>query len=264
MDELLSILVNRLSTMLRGTGVIPWGAPVPSFGDVQSSHLATLGLNPSNREFMDEDGSELVDQQRRFPTLGSLGLSTWSDTRAKHINMISDACRDYFSRNPYDGWFRRLDRLISGTGYSYYGSGGACHLDLVPYATEKKWTMLSPTQRKALINRTGDALGQLLRSSPVRMLVLNGRTVVDAFQQMTEVTLETRRVTAWDLPRRDGAGVAGIAFSGLVRSIHGIELKRNVHVFGYNHNIQSSFGVTSGVMGAISRWIGSRATKACS
>lgn len=256
MDDLISILIDRLPK-LRGTGVIPWGSPVPSFGCIQTSLIATLGLNPSNREFVDERGSELVDPHRRFQTLGSLGLACWSEARSHHVELIADSCRMYFARNPYDGWFRRLDRLISNTSCSYYGAGGACHLDLVPYATSEKWALLAKTQRDALFERTGDALGRLLRASPIRVVVLNGRTVVSAFERMTGVTLAVRRIPNWALPRRDGVGVPGVAFTGSVRFVHGVDLRREVHVLGYNHNIQSSFGVTAKVMDSIGHWVSS-------
>jgi len=69
----LMTLLNRMdSAAFDGTSVIRWGAPVPSFGDLSSSLVATVGLNPSNREFVDVAGHELRDTYRRFHTLGSL------------------------------------------------------------------------------------------------------------------------------------------------------------------------------------------------
>jgi hypothetical protein len=73
------------SPALVDTNVIKWGAPVPSFGDLSSSFVATVGLNPSNREFVDDSGQELCDSERRFHTLHSLGLSSWSDVDARHL-----------------------------------------------------------------------------------------------------------------------------------------------------------------------------------
>ena len=56
----LTTLIDRLdSTAISGTNAILWGCPVPSFGDLSSSQVATIGLNPSNREFVDESGNEL-------------------------------------------------------------------------------------------------------------------------------------------------------------------------------------------------------------
>src|SRR6266446_9734653 len=176
MDTMLSTLVKCLDhAALPGTGVIPWSCPVPSFGDLSSSKVATLGLNPSNREFVDSSGKELDGPFRRFHTLKSLGLARWADANARHLQLIVDSCRAYFRRNPYDGWFKRLDYLISGTNASYYAtSAKACHLDLIPYATACKWTALSRDQRTSLLAAADDTLGLLLRDSPVRVLILNG------------------------------------------------------------------------------------------
>lgn len=181
MDAMLGTLVRCLDHQaLSWTNIIPWSSPVPSFGDVSKSTVATLGINPSNREFVDISGKELDGNARRFHTLTSLGLSRWTDANAQHLSLIIDACRMYFCRNPYDRWFKRLDWIISGPRSSYYHDlNKACHLDLIPYATACKWTELTPKQRRALLAAAGNALGLLLRDSPVRLLVLNGQCVVE-------------------------------------------------------------------------------------
>src|SRR5690348_5636215 len=80
MNEELSILVSRLNDpIVSENEVIHWGCPVPSFGNLSTAKIATLGLNPSNREFVDKNGRELDGVHRRFHTLNSLGLSKWSD-----------------------------------------------------------------------------------------------------------------------------------------------------------------------------------------
>lgn len=257
MNSTLSHLIERLEgTALSGANVIPWSCPVPSFGDPALSIVGTLGLNPSNREFVDGAGNELDGALRRFHTLKSLGLSRWSDATARHLQLIVELCRAYFSRNPYDGWFRKLDYLITGTKASYYDhSLRACHLDLIPYATSCKWTELTPKQRSLLVSVSGDTLGMLLRDSNIRLLVLNGNSVVEQFQNMAGISFEKRVMDRWALPRRLQSDVAGIAYKGVVREVSGIQLKRDLLVLGFNHNIQSSFGVTSQVRDAIRRWI---------
>ena len=62
-------------------------------------------------------------------------------------------------------------------------------------------------------------------------------------------------MSEWSLPRRDSAGVAGIAYKGMIDEISGVSLSRPVLVLGYNHNIQSSFGVTGEVIGGIRAWV---------
>lgn len=257
MLQTLETLVKRLDhPSLLQASVIPWGCPVPSFGDLSKAKIATLGLNPSNREFVDSKGTELDGRSRRFHTLRSLGLRRWANAETKHLRLINDACRQYFAHNPYDLWFKSLDDIISGTKASFYAmSKPACHLDLIPYATSCKWTGLSARQRSALIDVAGDTLGLLLRDSPVRLLILNGQTVVTNLERIAGTSFDKNPVQQWSLPRASGTGVKGLAYTGIITEVAGIRLKRTVTILGYNHNIQSSFGVTREVKNSIRGWI---------
>lgn len=237
-------------------GVIPWSSPVISFGDITCSHVATLGINPSNREFVNLDGNELDGSKRRFHTLQSLGLNRWSDAGVDHLQMIVESCYTYFQRNPYDGWFKRLDMIMTQAQVSYYNSSlRACHLDLIPYATSSKWTGLNPSQRNGLLANAGDTLGRMIADSPIRVLILNGNSVVQNFEKVAGVQLEKRAMPSWALPRSQREDVMGIAYKGILSEIADIELRQKLVVLGFNHNIQSSFGVTTQVMNAIQRWI---------
>ncbi|WP_249384114.1 hypothetical protein [Chitinivorax sp. B] len=255
--EILSSLVHRLDgPHLASLEVIPWAAPVLSFGDLSRSKVATLGLNPSNREFVDVYGNELTGHDRRFHTLGSLGLKRWADVRDEHLEQIRESCSEYFAGNPYDEWFQALNKLIAGANASYYGMfADACHLDLVPYATRCKWVELSSSQRADLLKATGDALGLILRESAVDVLVLNGQSVIENLQAICGCTFQRDAVPDWTLPRRASKGVAGYAYTGNICQISGIGLGREISVLGYSHNIQSSFGVTTQVKTAIQHWI---------
>jgi len=257
MYSALTTLINLLdSSTLSDTNVIQWGCPVLSFGDLSNSKVATLGLNPSNREFVDEYGNELQGSRRRFHTLKSLGLRDWSEVDVRHLGMILESCRMYFSGNPYDRWFKKLDQVISGAKVSYYDSlRGACHLDLIPYATACKWTELTPKQRSILLNIAGDTLGLVLRDSPVRLLILNGRSVVEQFQNIAGIKLDSQEMISWSLPRLSSPSVSGIAYKGMIDTIAGVMLEHKVLVLGYNHNLQSSFGVTTEVVQEIRFWI---------
>ena len=257
MHSTMITLLNRLeSPELARTDVIRWGCPVPVFGDLRACRVATVGLNPSRREFLDEFGNELQGRARRFHTLSSLRLASWSDVDFRHIQLMLELCQAYFEHNPYHSWFGRLDRVISGTGSSYYGpSAGACHLDLIPYATAHKWTDLTTKQRTALMSQSADTLGLIIRDSPIQVLVLNGMTVVDQFEVIADGNFKRDRMFNWSLPRKSGVSVAGFAYKTLVKRIGGIDLGRAVIGLGFNHNLQSSFGVTTEVINGIRQWI---------
>ena len=265
-QSLFSALVTLLDRIAhpaaRDADVIAWGCPVPAFGDPTVARVATLGLNPSNREFVDGEGVELAGDARRFHTLASLGLSAWDDADHGHLDLILASCRDYFAGNPYDRWFRRLDVVVAATGASFYDpTSPACHLDLIPYATARKWTALSPQQRAGLMRLTCDTLGLLLRRSAVRVLILNGQSVVSQFQVATGIELSRTEMPEWTLPRQSGGGVPGYAYLGNVDSVSGYPLPQELLVLGFNHNLQSSYGVTSHVVDGISRWVGESASE---
>ena len=258
-------LIDRLDSFnLSRAAVLPWGAPVPAFGDPSASLVATLGLNPSNREFLDLQGNELTGVFRRFHTLRSLELRSWREVHAYHLRLILRSCCDYFYTNPYSRWFKPLDAVIAGLGMSYYSrQRPACHLDVVPYATSTKWGSLSPPQRMALLQLAGTALPALLRASPVRVLILNGHSVVRYFQMATGICLAARAMPAWSLPRATGRNVRGIAYRASVQQVGGLGLDRELLVLGFNHNLQSSFGVTAALVKSIRHWIATMCREVC-
>lgn len=236
--------------------VMAWTCPVPYFGSLVESRVATLGINPSNREFVDVSGEELDGPKRRFPTLGSLGLRTWADASSLDVAEIVSACDRYFSGNPYQRWFDTLEAIVRPLGASYYSSDHpAAHLDLVPYATHVKWGALRHDQRRVLLRSGQDLLASLLRDSKVELLVLNGASVVREFEAVAGVVLEREHNPAWDLPRSGSERVRGVAYTGTLDHIGDIALGRSIAVAGFNHNLQSSFGVTKRAMEAISRWV---------
>lgn len=236
--------------------IMPWASPVLSFGDISRSKIATLGINPSNREFVNIENEELKADNRRFHTLSSLGLKKWSDIDEKQLQLILDSYNEYFSRNPYDGWFKKLDYLMSGSSISYYfPSYEACHLDLIPFATDEKWSSLTLQQQTTLLKIFGDILGAIINNSSIEILLLNGQTVVNNFEKISDIEFEKNLQKDWELPRRTVNGVAGYSYEGFVSSIGGVDLKRKIKVLGYNHNIQSSFGVSSEVLASIREWV---------
>ena len=251
--ELIGLLSDQ---RLLDSDVVSWGAPIPSFGDPSLAAVATLGLNPSNKEFVDNQGQEIQDGGRRFHTLNSLGLERWEQISEGHIELIEESCKEYFSRNPYNAWFKSLDSLISGTSTSYYNKlFHAVHLDLIPFATHTKWAALSGAQKRSLLDISSNTLGRIMRDTPIKVLVLNGKTVVESFEGMIGHKLNMQNFSDWDLKRNNVASVKGFAYQGVVNKISDVKLDNPILVLGFNHNIQSSYGVTSKVRASIRDWI---------
>jgi len=257
MRDVLEALCRQLDDpLLAAAGVIPWGAPVPVFGDAATARLATLGINPSNKEFVDARGRELDGQHRRFETLNSLGLGRWSDVQTSHLQLMEEACIAYFRRSPYDTWFRPLDYVIGATGATYYGFlPSACHLDLVPFATTQKWSFLRRQDRDVLLAAGNRALGSLLNRSAIEVLILNGSSVIREFERLAVVRLKAVPMAEWSLPRGTKPGVMGSGVIGVVNAVGTMALKRRLLVLGFNHNVQSSYGVTRQVTLSMRRWL---------
>ncbi len=259
-DAQLVILKKMISLIseqpLHTLDVINWAAPIPYFGDPCKAKIATVGLNPSDREFLSSEGVELNDSSRRFHTLTSLGLGSWKELTLDQLVSIHNSCTEYFSRNPYDAWFKPMDLLLSGTDDSFYSSlFHACHLDLIPYATGVKWAYLKAWQRDSLLTISASFLGQILKYSPIKILILNGKTVVENFERACNVSFHKEPMDAWCLPRKNGNHISGFSYEGSISQMAGINIGKEVYILGYNHNIQSSYGVTSLVRKSIQEWI---------
>jgi len=263
MNDTFADLAKRLAGDKRLTqaGAITWAQPVPHFGDLARAQVATVGLNPSDREFAERDGTPIRGARRRFHTLESLRLRSWADAGDDQIRAIAQSCDGYFGNNPYRGWFDRLDDVISGAGASYYGGArfAACHLDLVPYATRHKWGKLTSEPRRYLLDIGAPVLERTIAGSRIRVLALNGKGTADNFRDMFPCHLETRRMPEWTLT----TSRSGYAFSGALDRLPRVgRLDRRVLVLGFNHNIQGSWGITSEIRNSIRDWFACEAAVA--
>ena len=172
MDSALLIkdLEKRMSEMTApdGVGVIPKTTPVVSFGDFTSSHIATIGINPSSNEFM--TGASLLP----------LGKKRLADSEIAQANFaeIWHGCQNYFQTpNTYWKWFRPLEDLLKVIGHSYLDS--ACHLDLSPWATFPAFSDLSPVQQNVLLSHDKEFLIWQIAESPIKTVLFNGRKVYE-------------------------------------------------------------------------------------
>jgi hypothetical protein len=133
--------------------VVPESTPVVSFGDASKAHVATLGLNPSRREF---------EPTARLAKNGSI------------TEKVLEGCNTYFLHEPYIEWFCRLCPSLNAFRASYY-RGSACHLDLVQWTTDPTWKGLPPQVRKRLIEEDAPFLERQLRSNEnIGLLLVNG------------------------------------------------------------------------------------------
>jgi len=257
MDVQMRCLLDAMDELRSGgLNLIRWSCAIPSFGDFKSASIGTVGINPSNLEFETADRVELTGELRRFHTLQSLGLERWSEASDQDVELACIRCREYFLRNPYNRWFKKLEFVISGTGCSFYFPFlNACHLDIVPLATSVKWGALDRNVQSNLVSRFKFVLPEILEESNIRVLVLNGQSVVNYFMRITNAELKKAHMPTWGLPRQSGPPVDGYSYTGQISKVGSTSLGRRVLVLGYNHNLQSSFGVSRDVLVEIRNWI---------
>ena len=72
---------------------------------------------------------------------------------------------------------------------------------------------------------------------------------------MAGIRLQEDAVPSWALARKSTTDVNGLAYRGQIDSLAGVNLRRNILVLGFNHNLQSSFGVSTQIVVAIRDWV---------
>jgi hypothetical protein len=154
--------------------------PVLFFGDLFSAQIATVGINPSDQEYLDGKGNELDGAARRFETLSSLHASSRQALTGTQCAQAIAAMRSYFARQQtVFRWFRSLERVLDGMGYSY-SKGQVAHLDLVQEATTPTWSALERSHRTEADNLLANDLPFLqwqIARFPLRAVICNGMTV---------------------------------------------------------------------------------------
>lgn len=220
--------------------VVSDSTPVVAFGDPFVAAVATLGINPSRREFVEKE-TLLSGPSRRLATLGSLGAASCASLTDQHIEEVIGDCARYFDtdRNPYWQWFNPLDKVLrAGTGSSYYDRS-ACHLDLVQWATDPIWGGLEERTREELLVDGLPHLRALLKFGSTRLVLLNGRQVLTQVEAVGLVDL---------------AQCGTMAFGERTCSLY--QGKRaGVRYVGWSTNLQSSFGVSNEFKDRLAGWV---------
>jgi hypothetical protein len=148
------------------------------FGDLFRAEIATVGLNPSDREYVAKDGHLLAGPAQRFETLDSLDAQTRADLTDEQCKTAVDRMRDYYEpgKPVYGSWFTALGRVVEGFGGSFEDRSAA-HLDLVQESTQPVWGELPRAERDALLAQDLPFLDWEIRSFPLRAVICTGKTV---------------------------------------------------------------------------------------
>jgi hypothetical protein len=193
---------------------VPGSLPVLFFGDPATASVATVGINPSLREYLaSKGGRELNDHSQRFETLRSLGTADRASLTADNCDTAVRRMMGYFQpgRPWYTGWFQPLVDLLRGMGAGYE-EGTAVHLDVVQEATDPTWSDLKkerPAEAEALLAADGPFLRWLLNTYSFRLVVCNGRTPLDCVHRLVVARVRERGETGnlkWSVATADVDG----------------------------------------------------------
>lgn len=175
------LLLQRIMQVApRDSHVVAGSTPIVSFGNLYTSQVATIGINPSVDEFMTRHNPRkiLSADSKRFVDLEFLGLDESKGLTREQAELVLESNFNYFKTNPY-AWFDRMEKyLLNPIGASYF-DGSAAHLDLVQWATDPVWNSIKDAKvRDNLISNDKQFLLDILKNSDYKEILLNGSTVV--------------------------------------------------------------------------------------
>jgi len=173
------MIIERIRRPIENNMYITKGStPVIYFGDYDSAEACTISLNPSDREFLDENGGILTGNEERLCSRRKLGKRDGDLLTEEDAEKVLEYCKNYFTKNPYD-WFVKFNYLIKKFGYSYYNNT-CVHLDLVQWATTPFWRDISENIKLIHIKNDLPVLEYLLnnKNNKFKVIFLNGSTVI--------------------------------------------------------------------------------------
>ncbi len=239
-DRLPDYLCEMVRRSVPSNVVFRGSTPFFALGDPTQSEIATLGINPSKREFV-ENARLLRGSARRLATLESLGANDLASLSDEQIGEVIDDCARYFDsdRNPYGRWFNPLDKLLRDSADVSFYDGTACHLDLVQWATDPVWGELSDETKQLLLDDGVPHLLEQLRHENIRLVLLNGRSVLDQVQAVGLATLSKE----------------GVLPLGKTTCTLYVGKGEGIRFLGWSTNLQSSRGVSRDFTASLAEWI---------
>lgn len=198
MDERRSRLYSRLRQP-SSASTVPGTLPVLFFGDLLGAQVATVGLNPSDQEYLTKDGILLAGPAQRFATLTSLGASDRSSLTDEQCAEAVEWMRDYYEpgKPVYGSWFKALSRVVEGFGASFRDRSAA-HLDLIQESTNPVWSELSALERETLLDQDLPFLEWEVRAFPITAVICTGKTVSNHVRRQLGVVVDDEGTLAAD------------------------------------------------------------------
>ena len=171
-QKLKDFLIDKVSQPLPSTDKIVEGSiPIVFFGNVERAEIATLSLNPSNKEFEHNGVRRCIDRKQ-------LKVADNQKLSSEQAESVYKSLLLYFKVNPYKTWFNPMNKLFQSKGYEYYNDQ-IVHLDISPWATNDKWKNLSRDEREPIIDTT--IIKNVIEKRGIKKLFINGKTALNVF-----------------------------------------------------------------------------------
>jgi hypothetical protein len=181
------LLLGRIMTANpRDSFIVERSFPITHFGHLEKARVATIGINPSVREFFDgrKTPTLLDDDHKRVLDRDSIGI------RDHEVPSIDDALKvlasynGYFETPNYYSWFKAMQKWALDPLAVSYVEGTVAHLDLVQWATKPVWGGIeSKDVREQLVLSDSRFLSEQIRMSRPELVLFNGSTVVNTLKK---------------------------------------------------------------------------------
>jgi hypothetical protein len=117
-DLELAALLHRRLRSAPSPSTVSDSQPVLFFGDLFSAQAVTVGLNPSDQEYLDRHGVLLTGRAQRFASLTSLGARSRMELTDAPCDEALGWMRDYSDpeKPAYGSWFNSCRASWLGSG----------------------------------------------------------------------------------------------------------------------------------------------------
>ena len=178
------VIFERIMRKSEICEIVVGTTPVISFGDFTKAQVATIGINPSTKEFLRGGRSPklIAAPGKRLEDFESLSITNHLELTEDKAAKVWRGCQDYFHKNPYH-WFNHFAPVLNAVEVSYE-SGSATHLDLTQWATMPVWRSLELRIKSRLLEEDLDFFIWQNSQPNIKLRLINGRTVLDQVKEL--------------------------------------------------------------------------------
>lgn len=198
-DLKLKIMNLLKKSIPNNIGVVEQSISVPFFGDIEKSFCATIGINPSDKEFLGANKQLLIGNKKRFVDRQALKVADNDCLNDVQADMVYQSLIEYFYNkdNVYKTWFCWTEYFVGDLFNSSYYKGTMVNLDIYPWATKTKWAKIGKDTKQSLL-QSYDLLRDILlyKNKLFDYVYINGETVKKQLESVLNITIsEIRKIS---------------------------------------------------------------------